>query len=687
MDNERPRKLKKEEIDDILNAVPNIRSPVDLVSIENTRSMKVLLREQLQDIMITPLGIADLKSEILRQYRETLVAPGEMVGVTSSESLSKNLTQATLNSFHSSGSSKNLSVGVGRVSELTNASQNPKSIASTIYFKDENLSFDDIIFKKRPEFTEITVKDLVLGIPEVESYEDIEEPYWYSLYKVTIRDDFESHDVLRLNIDANMLYAYKLTMEDVCSVIERDGSVICVYSPMSVGKIDIYPVESAVANELQNRKIQSYENSSLIFLTMIVIPNLDKLVVSGVPGISQIYPVEARVLQIVKEEIVTDEDPSKWFLILNPVRMKITGITPEKLARLCEVVGIKVEKIRPNYIGISMPSANLSPLKFLNETINEDEKREKELEKKDKELGKKLTRRPPTEIAIASKLIYADSNGSNLKELLANPDVDSTRTFCNNMHEINDSFGIEAARTFLIKEMIEVVNYDGYINPRHIVLLVDYMTNLGFITGVTFSGVSRQDIGALEKASFEKAMEVFKEAGGFGEKKSVAGTSASIFIGKKALIGSGYSKDYMKPENLERYNKTRRELLEDADMTLDINSFNNAIQEFNIGTGADVALLEGFEADEMMMFGLGVEKEPAIGEKLLKKTEITDVPIPNNTPLYKSKPVHSSQLDVIAKEAETEIPKSIICVPVKPVIAKPKPLPVKIFDLDEFLGK
>jgi len=580
-----------------------------------------------------------------------------------------------------------MDVGVGRISELTNVSQNPKNVNASIYFNDQNLSFDDIIFKKRPEITEITVKDLVLGIPEVESYDEIEEPYWYSLYRETIRDDFQSNDVLRLNIDPNVLYAYKLTMEDVCSVIERDGSVICVYSPMSVGKIDIYPIESVVTNELQNRKIQSYENSSLIFLTMVVIPNLDKLLVSGVSGIQQIYPVEARVLQIVKEERISDV-PNVWFLILNPIRMKITGISVEKLVHLCEVVGLKVDKVRPTYIAVS---SETSPLKFLNNVINEDEKRENELEKKDKEMGKKLTRRPPTKIAIASKLIYADSNGSNLKELLSNPDIDSTRTFCNNVHEIYEAFGIEAARTFLIKEMIEVVNYDGYINPRHIVLLVDYITNLGFLTGVTFSGVSRQDIGALEKASFEKAMEVFKEAGGFGEKKSVSGTSASIFICKKAMIGSGFSKDYLKPENLERYNKTRRELLEDADMTLDINSFNNAIQEINIGTGADVALLEGFEADEMLMFGLGVEKEPEIETKRVdltsgvKKIEITDVPLKNDTPLIKAKPVYSSELDVVAKQMETEIPKNIICIPVKPSVQKLKPVPVKIFDLEEFL--
>ena len=62
------------------------------------------------------------------------------------------------------------------------------------------------------------------------------------------------------------------------------------------------------------------------------------------------YPVESPVLQIVKEEQRDTGD--KWFLILNPVRMKITGIGVNKLVQLCEIVGIKVTKVRENYISV-----------------------------------------------------------------------------------------------------------------------------------------------------------------------------------------------------------------------------------------------------------------------------------------------------------------------------------------------
>ena len=732
---DKPRKLTREEIEDVLSVLPDIRSASREVSVQNTKSMKVLIKEQLQDIELTPLGISDLKKEMVRQYNESLVRPGEMVGVLASDAISKNTTQSALNSFHTSGSSKNVSSGIERVTELLNATNNPKKTSATIYFKDENLAFDDVLIDKRPKITEITVKDLVVGIPDVENYDDIEQPEWYDLYRVLIRDDFESKDVLRLNIDTNLLYAYKITMEDIATVIERDGSVICVYSPMSIGKIDIYPIENQIMNELQSRKISSYENSGLIFLTMVVIPYLDRLKISGISGIKQIYPVKAPVLQIVKEEMRDELSSNGWFMILDSVRMRITGITVEKLVTLCKVAELEVVKVRPNYITVLSSG---SPLKYLNEVINADEKRERDLDKKEREERNiklknkeplKIVKRPETALSKASKLIYADSTGSNLKDLLSDPEIDNSRTYCNDVHEIVNALGIEAGRTFLIREVIDVINAEGYINPRHIVLLVDYMSSLGSINGITFSGVSRQPIGALEKASFQEAMETFREAGGFGEEKSVSGTSASIFIGKKALIGTGFSSEYMRPGNLDRYNKTRKELLEDANMTLDINSFNDAIQEFNVG--ADIAVLEG---DEAAMFGLDLHTEPIIRERKVEKVEkkevvggvkkddkgkeemfedemfgngkkVTisgDVSLGKDNLLIKGKVIRSAELEQVGAEMQEEIAASIVCsteeekvvvkitslfptVPSKNVI-KPKPQPVKIFDLDSFMN-
>jgi RNA polymerase Rpb1, domain 5 len=648
---DKPRKLTEEEISDILGIIPEIKSAADTVSVQNTKSMKVLLREQLQDIKITPLGISDLKDEILRQFDDSLVRAGAVVGITAAEALGKNVTQGALNSFHSSGSAKNVTHGVERIKELVDASKNPKNTYCSIYFKDQHLSFDDIIIKKRPEITEITVNDLLIGIPDVESTSDLTEPYWYSIYREIFRKKFESKSFLKLEIDTNLLYAYKLTMEDVCFAIENDQPVICVYSPMVKGIIHIYPIENSIANklnEIKSKKINieeiiTDENLSLIFLSVVVIPSLDKLKISGITGIKQIYPVEASVLQIVKDEQKDHSRENGWFIILNPIRMKITGITVEKLAKLLEVSDIKITKKRPNYIAVD---SVIPPLKKIRDLIEEDRKEEKAYSEAKKKEGAKLTRRPPSEISIHSQLIYADSKGTNLKELLSHPDIDSTRTICNNMFEVKETLGIEAARNFLIKEFIDVIGYEGYINPRHIVLMVDYMTSLGNINGVTFTGFSRQPIGALEKATFQKAMSVFKEAGGFGEENPVSGVSSSIYIGKKGTFGTGYDVAYLKPENLKRYHETRKELISKKDLKLDANNFNDAVETLNTNA-EDLSELDMFEKE---MFTKPTEKvkSPIVGKTTISEDPSSTEPM-TNIPI-RGKIVRSTELEEISEE-------------------------------------
>lgn len=702
---EEPRELTDDEIQDILSVLPNIKSAADTISQQNSKSMKVLLREQLKTIKLTPLGITDLKTEMLRQFNETVIRPGTTVGFTAAEALGKNVTQSALNSFHTSGAAKNVSMGVERITELINATKEPKKPSCSIYFKDQTLSFDDIIAKKRPDITEITVKDLVIGLPDIENSDDITEPDWYPLYKALIRDDFQAKDVLRLTIDPNLLYAYKLTMQDVCRVIEKGQPVVCVYSPISEGKIDIYPVEKKIVSKLKEMKIDivSEENASLVFLSMIVVPALDKLRISGISRIKQIYPVEAGVWQIVKEEQPTKSFENGWFLILNPIRMKVTGITVEKLIRLLDTVGIKVLKQRPQYLAVS---SLYPPTKVVNEAISKDLDDEKVYEKKKREEGARVIRRPPTEIAKNSKLIYADSTGANLRELFSHPDVDATRTYSNNVHEIRDALGIEAARTFLIKEFTDVIANEGYINPRHIVLLVDFMCSLGNVYGVTSTGVSRQPIGALEKASFEKGMKYLKEGAVFGEISSVAGTSASVFVGKRALIGTGYSREYIKPENLNRYNETRKQLETDPNMTLDIGAFNDAVEDLTLDI-PDAAFLPSTLEEEMFAEVKDVPKEVQVVPK--EKEEATKIldkaeGLPEPTVIIKGRPVRSAELEQAAelfktapilkpkpesveelekKMKEVTLPPLIVS---KPTVSKPRAkAKIATFDIDEFL--
>ena len=72
--------------------------------------------------------------------------------------------------------------------------------------------------------------------------------------------------------------------------------------------------------------------------------------------------------------------------------------------------------------------------------------------------------------------------------------------------EIYDNLGVEAAREFLIDEYTSVISADGtYINQRHIMLLVDIMTQSGGINSISRYGMHRDKVGPLAKCSFEES--------------------------------------------------------------------------------------------------------------------------------------------------------------------------------------
>ena len=133
-----------------------------------------------------------------------------------------------------------------------------------------------------------------------------------------------------------------------------------------------------------------------------------------------------------------------------------------------------------------------------------------------------------------------ETQGSNLQEILGLSIVDKTKTLSNDMWEIYETLGIEAARNFLVEEFISVVSSDGtFVNDSHILLLVDVMTFNGIITSISRYGLKKENCGPMAKASFEESLENFLKAGIYGEKENTKGVSASIMLGKVPKVGTG----------------------------------------------------------------------------------------------------------------------------------------------------
>ena len=135
---------------------------------------------------------------------------------------------------------------------------------------------------------------------------------------------------------------------------------------------------------------------------------------------------------------------------------------------------------------------------------------------------------------------FLDTEGINLAAVLAVPGVDTTRTSCNSFGEILRVFGIEATRSSLMRELKNVLSFDGsYVNHRHLAILVDVMTAQGRLSAVTRFGINRSQTGALMRCSFEETVEILLDAAAAGELDDCRGVSENIMLGQLAPAGTG----------------------------------------------------------------------------------------------------------------------------------------------------
>ena len=130
--------------------------------------------------------------------------------------------------------------------------------------------------------------------------------------------------------------------------------------------------------------------------------------------------------------------------------------------------------------------------------------------------------------------------GSSLKKVFDVEGVDSIRTTCNNIFEIYDTLGIEAARNAIINQVQYTMEEQGLgVDIRYIMLLADLMTVDGKIKAIGRYGISGQKASLLVRASFEETKKHLTSAAIRGEKDLLKGTIENIMVNQVVPIGTG----------------------------------------------------------------------------------------------------------------------------------------------------
>lgn len=301
--------LTEEEIEYIIDFIkPQSGIPFDsaMAIVENNKER---FRKQLRGQSVYTEIIPQLKSELEKNYFNTLVQAGESVGIICAQSIGEKQTQTCLNTFHSAGiSNKTMTTGVPRFQELINATKNPRMVNHKIYFNEGRDSIENLRNVVGHTITGLTLKDISTSITV--AYNKTTEP-WYEIYKVFYNDDFTRFQncvIVKLNM--NKLFENKLTLEKIASVISSEFTDLhCVFSPCQIGEIHIFVDTSDITLPEDRIMFINRDNAIEIYLEECVITTVSEIHICGIASIEEIFYSQ-------------DEKTKEWLIETNAIPNK-----------------------------------------------------------------------------------------------------------------------------------------------------------------------------------------------------------------------------------------------------------------------------------------------------------------------------------------------------------------------------
>lgn len=442
-------------------------------------------------------ALSILISVINLQYKRSIVAPGEMVGMVSAQSIGEPTTQLTLNTFHSAGvaSKSNATRGVPRIEEILSLSENPKNPSITVYFKEDDETTpervqefipliehtklaevvecvevcfdpDDLntlveqdreVMTQYQEFERLIeecVRDSVIagtsGVPDVPSAAASSGGGAAAVVSASASASTKSKWIIRIKIDPEAMLDKKLTMDDIHFAIKNSygNEVSCAFSDYNDDNLVFrLRMENVVQNKKSGvgagHKQNPLDQSDHIYMIKAFQDQLlNNIVLRGVKGIKKVMLRKIKNTLTKADGVYTKKD--SWVL---------------------------------------------------------------------------------------------DTTGTNLIHMLGLDYIDTKRTVSNDIQEVYRVFGIEAARQAIYNELAEVFD-DSPINYHHVSLLCDRMTVSSSMISIFRHGINSDDIGPIAKASFEETPEMFLKAARHAELDPMRGISANVMCGQEGYYGT-----------------------------------------------------------------------------------------------------------------------------------------------------
>jgi DNA-directed RNA polymerase subunit A" len=246
--------------------------------------------------------------------------------------------------------------------------------------------------------------------------------------------------------------------------------------------------------------------------------------------------IEATTVEDVASQTEMDLINMEFVVTLDRGRMQQKELTPTKVASTIREA-LKIEApVEGNKLRIKPPTQTLSELRRTATKVKAVPLR-----------GIKGINRVVVKMESNEYVVYTE--GSNLADILQLRGVDQTRTVTNNINEIEEVLGIEAARNSIISEAVKTLEEQGLdVDVRHIMLVADMMTHDGDMKQVGRHGVSGEKASVLARASFEVTTKHLLDACIRGEKDKLNGIIENVIAGQPIPLGTGLVELVMRRE-------------------------------------------------------------------------------------------------------------------------------------------
>ena len=225
--------------------------------------------------------------------------------------------------------------------------------------------------------------------------------------------------------------------------------------------------------------------------------------------------------------VATDLAEMNVIIELNPGALEQRKITAEEVsARLKEETGLEVDQ-KENLLVMAPEEPSYRELLQLVEKI-----------KKISLKGVEGIRRVVIRKEGDEYILYTE--GSSLKKVMQFDGVDPTRIKTNNINEIGEVLGIEAARNAIINEATDTLREQGLsVDVRHIMLVADIMTVDGEVKQIGRHGVSGEKASVLARAAFEVTVNHILDAAIRGDVDDLRGVTENVIVGQPIQLGTG----------------------------------------------------------------------------------------------------------------------------------------------------